>query len=85
MKTAIVTDGKYRSSIAAVRALHRAGYQVIVTQTRADVHAVPAVASRALIRRLTSAVSISRWSTGSRKYACHESSAALAPDASAAT
>lgn len=45
MKTAIVTDGKYRSSIAAVRALHRAGYQVIVTQTRADVHAVPAVAS----------------------------------------
>ena len=47
MKTAIVTDGKYRSSIAAVRALHRAGYQVIVTQTRADVHAVPAVASKA--------------------------------------
>ena len=45
MKTALVTDGKYRSSIAAVRALHRAGYQVIVTQTRADVHAVPAVAS----------------------------------------
>ena len=45
MKTAIVTDGKYRSSIAAVRALHRAGYQVIVTQTRADVHTVPAVAS----------------------------------------
>ena len=45
MKTAIVTDGKYRSSIAAVRALHHAGYQVIVTQTRADVHAVPAVAS----------------------------------------
>ena len=45
MKTAIVTDGKYRSSIAAVRALHRAGYQVIVTQTRADVHAVPAVAA----------------------------------------
>ena len=45
MKTAIVTDGKYRSSIAAVRALHRTGYQVIVTQTRADVHAVPEVAS----------------------------------------
>ena len=48
METAIVTDGKYRSSIAAVRALHRAGYQVIVTQTRADVHAVPAVASLCL-------------------------------------
>ena len=45
MKTALVTDGKYRSSIAAVRALHRAGYQVIVTQTRADAHAVPAVAA----------------------------------------
>ena len=37
MKTALVTDGKYRSSIAAVRALHRAGYRVVVTQTRADV------------------------------------------------
>ena len=33
MKTALVTDGKYRSSIAAVRALHRAGYRVVVTQT----------------------------------------------------
>ena len=36
MRTAIVTDGKYRSAIAAVRALGRAGYQVIVTQTRGD-------------------------------------------------
>ncbi len=43
MKTAIVTDGKYRSSIAAVRALHRAGYRVVVTQTRADVKNAPAV------------------------------------------
>ena len=43
MKTALVTDGKYRSSIAAVRALHRAGYRVVVTQTRADIKSAPAV------------------------------------------
>ena len=43
MKTVLVTDGKYRSSIAAVRALHRAGYRVVVTQTRADVKSAPAV------------------------------------------
>ena len=42
MKTALVTDGKYRSSIAAVRALHRAGYHVVVTQTRDDVKSAPA-------------------------------------------
>ena len=44
MKTAVVTDGKYRMSIAAVRALHRAGYRVIVTQTRADTTVTPPVA-----------------------------------------
>jgi predicted ATP-grasp superfamily ATP-dependent carboligase len=43
MKTVIVTDGKYRSSIAAVRALGRAGWQVVVTQTRDDVKAAPPV------------------------------------------
>ena len=43
MKTAIVTDGKYRMSIAAVRALSRAGYRVVVTQTRGDAKAAPAV------------------------------------------
>ena len=43
MKTALVTDGKYRSSIAAVRALHRAGYRAVVTQTRSDVKSAPAV------------------------------------------
>ena len=32
MKTALVTDGKYRS-----------GYRVVVTQTRADVKSAPAV------------------------------------------
>ena len=36
MKTVVVTDVKYRASIAAIRALGRAGYRVIVTQTRAD-------------------------------------------------
>ena len=42
-KTAVVTDGKYRSSIAAVRALGRAGYRVVVTQTRGDCAHEPAV------------------------------------------
>lgn len=36
MKYAVITDGKYRSAIAAARALVSAGYQVIVTQTRAE-------------------------------------------------
>ncbi len=47
MKTVIVTDAKYRSSIAAARALGRAGYRVVVTQTRADCPwTPPAFASR---------------------------------------
>lgn len=36
MRTVIVTDGKYRSSIAAVRALGRSGWNVVVTQTDAE-------------------------------------------------
>ena len=36
MKTVVVTDAKYRASVAAVRTLGRAGYRVVVTQTRAD-------------------------------------------------
>lgn len=36
MKTVIVTDGHYRSAIAAVRMFGDAGYRVIVTQTRAE-------------------------------------------------
>ena len=43
MKTAIVTDGNYRMSIAAVRALSCAGYHVVVTQTRGDVKTAPPV------------------------------------------
>ena len=45
MATVVVTDGKYRSSIAAVRALGRAGYQVVVTQTRGDCPLEPPVFS----------------------------------------
>lgn len=45
MKTAVVTDGKYRTSVAAVRALGRAGYRVIVTQTRGDCAPEPPVFS----------------------------------------
>lgn len=43
MKTVVITDGKYRASIAAARALGRAGYTVVVTQTRKDVSAEPPV------------------------------------------
>ncbi len=45
MGTVVVTDGKYRSSIAAVRALGRAGWRVVVTQTRADCPQDPPVFS----------------------------------------
>ncbi len=45
MKYAVITDGKYRSAIAAARALGRAGYAVIVTQTRSDSNIEPPVFS----------------------------------------
>ena len=45
MKTVIITDGKYRSSIPAARALGRAGYNVVVTQTRGDDGSTPPVFS----------------------------------------
>lgn len=45
MGTVVVTDGKYRSSIAVVRALGRAGYQVVVTQTQGDCPLEPPVFS----------------------------------------
>ncbi len=35
-KTVIVTDGRYRMAVAAVRTLGMAGYRVLVTQTRAE-------------------------------------------------
>lgn len=43
MQTVVVTDGKYRASVAAVRALGRAGLQVVVTQTRGDTRGEPPV------------------------------------------
>ena len=45
MRTVIITDGRYRSAIAAARELGRAGYDVIVTETRADLSAAPPVFS----------------------------------------
>lgn len=36
MRTVIITDAKYRASLAAIRVLGRAGYRVVVAQTRAD-------------------------------------------------
>lgn len=45
LPTVVVTDGYYRSSIPAVRALGRAGYPVAVTQTRADSPLEPPVFS----------------------------------------
>ena len=43
MKTVIITDGKYRSALAAARDLGRAGYRVLVTQTKADCASEPPV------------------------------------------
>ncbi len=45
MKTVVLTDGRYRSSIAAARALGRAGYRVVVTETRGDLRRDPPVFS----------------------------------------
>lgn len=42
-RTVIVTDGKYRSSIAAVRALGRAGWHVVVVQAQEDCKLEPPV------------------------------------------
>ena len=41
METVVVTDGRYRASIAAIRMLGRAKYRVVVTQTRADLTLEP--------------------------------------------
>ena len=43
MRTVVITDGKYRSSIAAARALGRAGYHIVITQTRGDSPSEPPV------------------------------------------
>ncbi len=47
MPTVVITDGRYRSAIAAARELGRAGYDVVVTEARADVrHAPPVFSSK---------------------------------------
>lgn len=46
MKTVIITDGKYRSSIVCARALGRAGYNVIVTQTAEEAEDAPVFYSK---------------------------------------
>ena len=58
MNTVVVTDGRYRASIAAVRMLGRGGYRVVATQTRKDLSLEPpGFASRY--------VAESRWLEGS--------------------
>ena len=50
MPAVIITDGRYRSAIAAARELGRAGYDVVVTETRADMPADPPVFSSKFAR-----------------------------------
>lgn len=67
MKTVVVTDVKYRSSVAAIRTLGRAGYRVVAAQTRADCPwTPPAFSSRYVAAR--------RWIPGAAsdaRYADH--------------
>ena len=52
MQTVVITDAKYRASLAAVRVLGRAGYRVVTAQTRADCpRTPPAFASRYVAER----------------------------------
>ena len=57
MDTVVITDGKYRATIAAARALGRAGFRVVVTQTRDDSPLTPPVFTSRF-------VSESRWIDG---------------------
>ncbi len=45
-KTVIISDGKYRSAIVCAGSLGRAGYSVVVTQTRAEAEDVPVFYSK---------------------------------------
>ena len=63
-RTVVVTDVRYRSAIAAIRALGRAGWRVIAVQTRAESPlAPPAFSSRY--------VAECRWLEGSCKEAAY--------------
>lgn len=57
-KTVIVTDGKYRSAIAAVRALGREGWHVVAAQTREEAGASPPVFASRYVQE-------TRWIPGS--------------------
>ena len=57
MGTVVITDGKYRATIAAARALGRAGFRVVATQTRGDSPLTPPVFTSRF-------VSESRWIDG---------------------
>lgn len=61
-RTVVVTDGRYRAALAAVRSLGEAGYRVVVTQTQADSPVTPA----AFQSRYAAKV---RWLKGSCKDA----------------
>ena len=56
--TVVITDGKYRSSIAAARMLGRGGWRVVATQTRGDLALEPPVFTSRY-------VSQGRWLDGS--------------------
>jgi predicted ATP-grasp superfamily ATP-dependent carboligase len=51
MRTVVITDGKYRASIAAARTLGRAGFPVVVTQTRGDQALEPPVFTSRFVSR----------------------------------
>lgn len=53
MQTVIVTDVRYRTALAVIRPLAKAGYEVIAVQTRDDIQAQPAAFySRYVSRRV---------------------------------
>ena len=58
MGTVVITDGKYRSSIAAARMLRRAGWRVVAVQSRGDCPLEPPVFTSRY-------VSEARWLDGS--------------------
>ena len=58
MPVVVITDAKYRSSVAAARTLARGGYTVVAAQTRADVKSAPPAF-------VSASVDETRWIDGS--------------------